>query len=101
MSTSRTDEVERKYDVDATTILPTLVDVDAVSAMGQPVDLELAADYFDTPDLDLARHRITLRRRTGGYDAGWTLKLPGGKSARAELSLPLGPGTTVPAPLLA
>ena len=38
----------------------------------------LDAVYFDTPGKDLARNRITLRRRTGGPDAGWHLKLPEG-----------------------
>jgi CHAD domain-containing protein len=59
---------------------------------------ELDAVYFDTPDRDLAGHRITLRRRTGGPDAGWHLKLPAGPDARTELRAPLGDavGDTVP-----
>ena len=32
--------------------------------------------YFDTADLALAARRITLRRRDGGADEGWHLKLP-------------------------
>ena len=36
----------------------------------------LTAVYYDTDDLRLARSRVTLRRRTGGGDSGWHLKLP-------------------------
>ncbi len=46
--------------------------------------------YFDTPARDLACNRITLRRRTGGDDAGWHLKLPAGPDARTEVRAPLG-----------
>jgi hypothetical protein len=49
----------------------------------------LAATHYDTPQLDLLPAGITLRRRTGGDDAGWHLKLPVG-SDRLELQLPLG-----------
>jgi CHAD domain-containing protein len=45
--------------------------------------------YFDTPTQDLARNKITLRRRTGGHDAGWHLKLPSGPDARTEVRAPL------------
>jgi CHAD domain-containing protein len=57
--------------------------------------------YFDTGELDLARHGVTLRRRTGGLDAGWHLKLPYDTDIRTELHLPLDDGTeTVPEELL-
>ncbi len=36
----------------------------------------MTATYFDTPDLRLGRAGVTLRRRTGGSDAGWHLMLP-------------------------
>src|SRR5207253_2665576 len=50
----------------------------------------------------LAVSGVTLRRRTGGRDAGWTLKLPVGESARQEVSLPLPPRVrSVPAELRA
>lgn len=52
--------------------------------------MELAATYFDTAGHDLAARRITLRRRTGGPDAGWHLKLPAGPDARTEVRAPLG-----------
>ena len=87
--TEVTAEVERKYDVDRATILPTLAGVDGIARVGQPVEHLLEAVYYDTAGLDLARRRITLRRRTGGADAGWHLKLPGGEDLRTEVRLPL------------
>ena len=42
--------------------------------------------------VDLAAHHITLRRRTGGTDAGWHLKLPAGPVARTEIRTGLGNG---------
>ena len=36
----------------------------------------LTSVYFDTPDLRLARARITLRHRTQGRKSAWQLKLP-------------------------
>jgi CHAD domain-containing protein len=85
-------EVERKYDVDGDFVLPDPADLAAagVAAADQPVEHSLEAVYHDTADLRLARARITLRRRTGGPDAGWHLKLPGEDGARRELHAPLG-----------
>jgi CHAD domain-containing protein len=94
-------EVERKLDIGATTRLPSLTGVDGVATMAQPVEHHLEATYFDTVDLDLARHGVTLRRRTGGDDAGWHLKLPQGKDTRTEVRRPLGRATgTAPEELL-
>ena len=91
MGTSQHIEVERKYDVDQATILPSsLAEADGVTAMRQPVEHQLEAVYFDTSELDLARRGVTLRRRTGGGDEGWHLKLPGDQDARAEVRVPLG-----------
>jgi len=78
MSSSRHSETERPYEPGPAAVLPTLDVVDGVSGMGQPVEHELIAVYVDTAYLDLARHGITVRRRTGGDDAGWHLKLPAG-----------------------
>ncbi|MFP3702171.1 CYTH domain-containing protein, partial [Burkholderia sp. SIMBA_013] len=69
-------ETERKFDVDAATPLPALGKIDGVERVGDPAIHTLEAIYFDTRDMALARRRITLRRRTGGPDAGWHLKLP-------------------------
>lgn len=91
MGTSQHIEVERKYDVDQATILPSsLAEADGVTAMRQPVEHQLEAVYFDTSELDLARRGVTLRRRAGGGDEGWHLKLPGDQDARAEVRVPLG-----------
>ena len=57
--------------------------------------------YYDTPDLALAAARVTLRRRTGGADAGWHVKLPVAGDERHELRVPLaGDDLGVPALLL-
>ena len=65
----------------------------------------MAAVYHDTSSLSLIRWRATLRRRTGGSDEGWHLKLPvaGATSAsRDEIRLPLAAGAVgaVPAALV-
>ncbi len=65
--------------------------------MGPPDVQHLAATYYDTDDLRLIGSRITLRRRTGGDDAGWHIKLPVGGDTRREVHFPLDlPGHPVP-----
>ena len=61
----------------------------------------LAAVGYDTPGHHLHADGVTLRRRAGGPDAGWHLKLPAGQDRREELRLPLTASTTPPAELLA
>jgi inorganic triphosphatase YgiF len=93
-------EIERKYAVDAGFVLPDLSRVPGVAAVAGPQTYHLAAVYFDTPGLRLAAAHITLRRRSGGIDPGWHLKLPAGPGARREEREPLGPATgDVPARL--
>ena len=94
-------EIERKFDVDGSFTLPDLGGVPGVASVDEPVERRLEAAYFDTADLRLARARITLRRRTGGSDAGWHLKLPAPDGARRELTEPLGPGAESPPTTLA
>ena len=95
------DEVERKYEVAPSALLPELDDRSGVARDGDTTLHEFEAVYFDTAGLDLARRGVTLRRRTGGDDAGWHLKLPGGKDTRTEIRVPLGRAVkTVPARLL-
>ena len=90
-------ETERKYDVDAGFAVPDLSGSGGVVSMGPPDVQHLAATYYDTDDLRLIGSRITLRRRTGGDDAGWHIKLPVGGDTRRELHFPLGPpGQPVP-----
>jgi CHAD domain-containing protein len=83
-------EIETKYDVPADFVVPDLTGVDGVVSADAPVEHALEAQYFDAPDLRLARARVTLRRRTGGTDEGWHLKLPATRDARWELHTPLG-----------
>ncbi|WAH98105.1 hypothetical protein [Arthrobacter sp. MMS18-M83] len=44
---------------------------------------------FHTSGLDLASRGITLRRRTGGTDRGWYLKIPQGPDRLREIQAPL------------
>jgi CHAD domain-containing protein len=89
-------EVERKFEAGPDGALPDLAGVGGVVRVGDAVTHELDATYFDTPDLRLARARITLRRRTGGSDAGWHLKLPTAVAgSRREVHAPLGVRRTV------
>lgn len=81
-------EVEDKYDADTDLVLPGLDEVAGVATVGAPQEHDLEATYVDTPDLRLVAAGITLRRRTGGTDDGWHLKLPG-KGARTEIQEPL------------
>ena len=94
-------EIERKFDVPAGFAVPELSDVPGVAQVAEPVPHRLDATYFDTPDLRLVANRITLRRRTGGDDAGWHLERSRVDGDRDELRVPLGRiSKTVPAALL-
>ena len=63
-----------------------------IDGVAEPQTYELDATYYDTAGLDLLRSKVTLRRRTGGKDAGWHLKLPAAAGARTEVGLPLSAG---------
>jgi len=82
-------EIEQKFDVDNEFERPTFGALAGVSAAA-PALYHLSATYFDTADGRLAASKITLRRRTGGTDEGWHLKLPEGSGARREVHAPLG-----------
>ncbi|MEV0346203.1 CYTH and CHAD domain-containing protein [Nonomuraea sp. NPDC050680] len=95
-------EIERKYDVNgsAEIAIEDFVGPDGKVTVDEPETWRLVADYVDTPALTLAAHGITLRRRRGGQDAGWHLKLPVAKGAKREVHAPLGAGVhQVPARL--
>lgn len=85
-------EIERKYDVKPTSSIPQLNKLPGVARVEQPHELELEAVYFDTEEHALMRAGITLRRRTGGDDEGWHVKLPLGPNDREEFRLPLRRG---------
>jgi hypothetical protein len=94
-------EVEQKYEADAGFTLPPLSALPGVAQVSEPEVYLLDATYYDTDDLALNRSKVTLRRRTGGTDEGWHLKLPVRADARQELQEPLGSGTEVPLRLIA
>ncbi|CDO33315.1 CYTH and CHAD domain-containing protein [Mycolicibacterium porcinum] len=93
--TARYTEIERKFVVTENTVSPSFEGLSAVAEVVRTGTQHLDAVYFDTPDRDLAAHRITLRRRTGGSDAGWHLKLPAGVDTRTEVRAPLGTATDI------
>ncbi|GGT55802.1 CYTH and CHAD domain-containing protein [Streptomyces purpureus] len=84
-------EIERKYEATPETRVPDLTRVGPVAAVEPQGVAELDAVYYDTPGLRLAADSVTLRRRTGGADAGWHLKLPVDTGVRDEIQAPLGP----------
>jgi inorganic triphosphatase YgiF len=96
-------ETEQKYDADADFVLPKLGNLPELGGrrVADPKRIYLSATYFDTEGLALIQHKITLRRRVGGGDEGWHLKLPVGKDTRQERHAPLDEGTggSVPARL--
>jgi inorganic triphosphatase YgiF len=96
-------ETEQKYDAAADFVLPDLSGLDGRAKATGRHRYYLSATYFDTEDLDLIKNRVTLRRRVGGPDEGWHLKLPVRKDTRQEVRLPLSAGEagTVPAQLAA
>ena len=95
-------EVERKLRVDGPFEIPDLVACcPSVASVDVVAPITMRATYYDTPDLRLFRWRVTLRRRSGGSDEGWHLKLPvdgADAGTRDELRLP-GQGGDVPAEL--
>ena len=97
-------ELERKFavpcdvapDGPGTGVTPSFEGLAAVAGVEKLPTQSLDAVYFDTADYALAARRVTLRRRTGGPDAGWHLKLPpasgsGTPEARTEVRAPLEP----------
>jgi inorganic triphosphatase YgiF len=83
-------EIESKFDVGTDFVVPDLSGVADGSGVTQPEVRLLAAHYYDTGDLRLIAAKVTLRRRTGGPDAGWHLKLSADAGSRRELQAPLG-----------
>jgi len=102
-STGQHLETEQKYDAAADFIMPELSGLGGYAKATRRQRYYLSATYFDTEGLDLIKNRVTLRRRVGGPDEGWHLKLPVRKDTRQEVRTPLGEGDTgtVPARLAA
>lgn len=93
-------EIERKYDAGEDLPWVDLSALPGVAALATPKEKLLDATYYDTESLALTRAGITLRRRTGGSDAGWHLKLPAADGARTEFGEPLGHHTVAPIALV-
>ncbi|TDC80059.1 CYTH and CHAD domain-containing protein [Streptomyces hainanensis] len=93
-------EHERKYEFAGP--LPELAGAGPVATEHRSPVRRLSARYYDTEDGRLAAAGITLRRRTGGQDAGWHLKLPVhhalGDTVREEIQAPLDPEAPNEAP---
>ncbi|MFF3983953.1 CHAD domain-containing protein [Streptomyces sp. NPDC001797] len=81
-------EIERKYESEDSG-LPDLTGVAGVANVVDKGTADLDATYHDTSDLRLASAKVTLRRRSGGSDAGWHLKLPVAPGVRDEIHAPL------------
>ena len=101
VTAERHPETERKFRVHGLFRLPELAGGDGrgrrsgaagVADVRAAGTVDLLAVYYDTADLRLARSRVSLRRREGGADEGWHLKLPTAeRETREELRCPLGP----------
>ncbi|MCL2536623.1 MAG: CYTH domain-containing protein [Nocardiaceae bacterium] len=88
-------EIERKYDVDESAVVPDLRGAGRVASADPADAFDLEATYYDTPDLALGERRIAVRRRVGGHDAGWHIKWPPGAEGRVEQQFELGRGDEV------
>lgn len=93
-------EVESTFDVSTSADVPDLTLGGELDAPAEQVH-HLSATYYDAEDLRLTRAKITVRRRTGGKDDGWHVKLPAvetsaGSTGRTELSFPLTDSADVP-----
>jgi hypothetical protein len=98
-------ETERKYEsdgpVDAGLVAKLAAAAGGATDGDAPAEFALSATYYDTADQRLARSGLTLRRRRGGSDDGWHLKLPAGTDSRDEVRLPPGRSRKPPEPLVA
>ena len=82
---SEQQEREDKFDVDLGFVVPQLDDLlPEGGRIVTPATRQLENTYYDTAESDLQQLQLTLRRRVGGPDAGWHLKLPAGP-ARTEI----------------
>ncbi|GAA2753389.1 CYTH and CHAD domain-containing protein [Amnibacterium kyonggiense] len=93
MSVSRAIEVERKYAVPDGVALPSFERVPGVVSVERRAGVHLDAVYVDTEDRALLGAGIVVRRRTGGHDEGWHMKLRG-TTGRVELHAPIDPAAT-------
>ncbi|MBW5480668.1 CYTH and CHAD domain-containing protein [Streptomyces bambusae] len=96
-------EIERKFEFTKPKAsrrgVPDLTGTAGIAAVLDRGTADLDAVYYDTPDGRLAADGLTLRRRTGGEDEGWHLKLPVSPGVRDEVRAALS--DTVPRSLAA
>jgi CHAD domain-containing protein len=80
-------ETERKFVLAKGEELP---DLEEVANLSRAERFRLDAVYYDTPGYRLYHGGLELRRRTGGHDPGWQLKLPtDDPDERIEVRLPM------------
>jgi CHAD domain-containing protein len=77
-------EQESKFEVDADWVMPPVAGLVPDGGRVEQEVRKLDNSYFDTPGAGLRLFGITLRRRVGGSETGWQLKVPSG-TARTEL----------------
>ncbi len=65
-------EIERKYEATPDTRVPDLTEVRGVARVLHAGTADLDADYYDTTDLRLAAHALTLRRAPAARRAAGT-----------------------------
>lgn len=82
-------EIECKFSVASPGAQPSFEGLTGIARTDRDPAVTLHATYYDTQDQDLLQHRITLRRRAGGGDEGWHLKLPEASGSRSEIHAPL------------
>ncbi|WP_022902363.1 CYTH domain-containing protein [Curtobacterium sp. B8] len=82
-------EIERTYDLPEGGDLPDLIGVGGILQSDRQEPFELDATYWDTDRYDLVAARVTVRRRTGGPDAGWHIKRAASDTVRHEQHFPL------------
>ena len=77
-------EQEDKFEVDSDWVMPQLAELLPDGGRLDHEVRKLDNTYFDTSGAGLRLFGITLRRRVGGSETGWQLKVPSG-TARTEL----------------
>jgi hypothetical protein len=95
---TRSVEIELKFDADDDTPLPDFTALPGVASVGVAERRDLDARYYDTAEFALASAGYALRRRSGGPDEGWHIKGPRIGGGRVEQHWPLGDEAEEPVP---
>src|SRR4051794_41787152 len=90
-------EAERKYEPGDAGVAA-ISGLEDVGRLTGPTEMEIDNSYLDTADLRLAAAGVTLRRRSGGGESGWQLKLPAGAGTPPGGGAASGGGGGVPPP---